>query len=79
VYGGMSGRVEQISADTITDEKGDAYYIARVRTEAANLEGDMVIIPGMQADVHILTGKRTVLQFLLKPVLRARSNAFTER
>lgn len=80
VYGGMHGRVEQISADTITDEKGDSYYIARVRTEAAQLEkGMMAIIPGMQADVHILTGKRTVLQFLLKPILRARSNAFTER
>lgn len=79
IYGGMSGHVEQISADTITDEKGDSYYIARVRTDAAQLDEGMAIIPGMQADVHILTGKRTVLQFLLKPVLRARSNAFTER
>lgn len=79
VYGGMSGHVEQISADTITDEKGDSYYIARVRTEAAQLDDGLAIIPGMQADVHILTGKRSVLQFLLKPVLRARSNAFTER
>lgn len=79
VYGGMDGRVEQISADTITDEKGDAYYVARVRTDSAQLRDGMSIIPGMQADVHILTGKRTILQFLLKPVLRARSNAFTER
>ncbi len=79
VYGGMSGHVEQISADTITDQKGDSYYIARVRTDAAQLAEGLAIIPGMQADVHILTGKRTVLQYLLKPVLRAHSNAFTER
>lgn len=79
VYGGMSGHVEQISADTITDQKGDSYYIARVRTEAAQLDDGLAIIPGMQAEVHILTGKRTVLQYLLKPVLRAHSNAFTER
>jgi len=79
VYGGMSGHVEQISADTITDQKGDSYYIARVRTEAAQLDEGLAIIPGMQADVHILTGNRTVLQYLLKPVLRAHSNAFTER
>lgn len=79
VYGGMSGHVEQISADTVTDSKGDSYYIARVRTDAAQLGEGLAIIPGMQADVHILTGKRTVLQYLLKPILRAHSNAFTER
>lgn len=79
VYGGMPGHVEQISADTITDEKGDSYYIARVRTEAPQLADGLAIIPGMQAEVHILTGKRTVLQYLLKPILRAHSNAFTER
>ena len=79
VYGGLSAHVEQISADTITDEKGDAYYIVKVRTDAAYVGGDMPIIPGMLADVHILTGKRTVMQFLLKPILRARSDAFTER
>jgi len=79
VYGGLSGHVEQISADTITDEKGDSYYIAKVRTDTAHVGHDMPIIPGMLADVHILTGKRTVLQFLLKPILRARSDAFTER
>ncbi|MDR4124465.1 HlyD family type I secretion periplasmic adaptor subunit [Yanghanlia caeni] len=79
VYGGLSAHVEQISADTITDEKGDSYYIVKVRTDAAHVAHDMPIIPGMLADVHILTGKRTVMQFLLKPILRARSDAFTER
>lgn len=80
VYGGMSGTLEQTSADTITDEQGNSFYIAKVRTEQAYVgDDDRPILPGMMADVHILTGKRTVMQYLLKPILRARSNAFTER
>lgn len=80
VYGGMQGELEQTSADTITDEKGNSFYIAQVRTEQSYVgEDNRPILPGMIADVHILTGKRTVLQYLLKPILRARENAFTER
>lgn len=80
VYGGLEGVLEQLSADTITDEKGNAFYIAKVRTDEAFVgEDHRPILPGMVADVHVLTGKRTVLQYLLKPILRARENAFTER
>lgn len=80
IYGGLEGTVEQIGANTITDEKGKSYYIVKVRTELAHVGDDSrPIIPGMQADVHILTGKRTLMHYLLKPVLRAKSNAFSER
>lgn len=80
VYGGLEGELEQLGADTIVDEKGNAFYIVKVRTEHAYVgEDNRPILPGMVAEVHILTGKRTVLQYLLKPVLRARENAFTER
>jgi len=80
VYGGLDGEVEQISADTLVDEQGNTYYIADVRTDNAFLGNEeKPIIPGMMADVHVLTGKRTVLQYLLKPILRARENAFVER
>lgn len=80
VYGGLSGEVEQIGADTITDEKGNSFYVIKVRTERSHVGDDALpILPGMQAEVHVLTGKRTVMQYLLKPILRARSNAFTER
>lgn len=80
VYGGLDGHIEQIGADTVTDQHGNTYYIVLVRTER-DAVGDnaMPIIPGMVAEVHVLTGKRTLLQYLLKPVLRAKSNAFTER
>lgn len=80
IYGGLQGRVEQIGANTITDEKGNSFYVVKVRTEKATVGDDSrPIIPGMLAEVHILTGKRTLLQYLLKPILRTKSNALTER
>lgn len=80
IYGGLDGQVEQIGANTITDEKGNSYYVVKVRTDRAYVGDDArPILPGMQAEVHILTGKRTLLQYLLKPILRAKSNALRER
>lgn len=79
VYGGLDATVEQIGADTVTDEKGNAFYIVRVRTKSATLgEARLPIIPGMTAEVDLLTGKRTVLSYILKPVLRAKANALNE-
>jgi adhesin transport system membrane fusion protein len=79
IYGGMEAHVESISADSITDDKGNAFYIVRVRTDKSVLGEKLPIIPGMVAEVDILTGKKTVLSYLLKPVLRAKQYALTER
>lgn len=79
IYGGLDAVVEHISADTVLDDKGNAFYIVRVRTLQNALGEGMPIIPGMVADVDILTGKKTVLAYLAKPVLRAKANALTER
>lgn len=79
VYGGLKGKVEHISPDTITDEKERTFYIVRVRTERAGFDPSLPIMPGMMTQVDILTGKKTVLAYLLKPVLRAKQNAMTER
>ena len=81
-YGSLSGRIEQISADTILDEQGQSYYRIRVRTDRNYLgtaADPLQIIPGMVAQVDILTGKKTVLEYLLKRVIRARENALRER
>ena len=70
------------SADSITDEQGNSYYLVNVRTQKNYLgsESDpLPIIPGMVATVDILTGKKTVLSYLLKPVLRAKYMALRER
>lgn len=82
IYGGLEADLEYISADSLTDEQGEPYYLVRVRTKKNYLgeEGSpLAIIPGMMAGVDILTGKKTVLEYLLKPVLRAKEFALTER
>ncbi|PMR72931.1 HlyD family type I secretion periplasmic adaptor subunit [Billgrantia endophytica] len=80
IYGGLEAELDHISADTITDDEGNTYYLVRVRTvEGEEVDSDLSVIPGMTAQVDIMTGKRTVMQFLLKPVLRAWSDSMGER
>ena len=82
IYGGLEGSVEQISADTIEDKKGETYYLVKLRTQknAIVYRGESLpIIPGMTASVDILTGKKSVLDYLLKPILKAQQNALRER
>ncbi|RZA08065.1 MAG: HlyD family type I secretion periplasmic adaptor subunit, partial [Moraxellaceae bacterium] len=79
VYGGLNGTLEFISPDTMKDDKENVFYLVRVRTARSGFDASLPIIPGMTAQVDILTGKKTVLSYLLKPVLRAQQNALTER
>lgn len=82
-YGGLTGKVEHISADTTQDEEGNSFYLIRVRTDASSiknkLQEDMPIIPGMMANVDVITGKRTILEYILNPLLRANEAALRER
>ncbi|MBI3712276.1 MAG: HlyD family type I secretion periplasmic adaptor subunit [Burkholderiales bacterium] len=78
-YGGLEARLELIGADSVTDEHGNTFYTVRVTTNKSVLDGGQPIIPGMVAEVDIITGKKTILSYLLKPVLRAKQSAFTER
>jgi adhesin transport system membrane fusion protein len=78
-YGGLDARLEHIGADSVTDERGNTFYTVRVATDKASLEGGQPIIPGMVAEVDIITGKKTILSYMLKPVLRAKQSAFIER
>jgi adhesin transport system membrane fusion protein len=79
IYGTLDAMVESIAADSIVDDKGNAYYLVRVRTLQTSLGKGLPIIPGMVAQVDILTGKKTILSYLLKPVFKAKSYAFSER
>jgi len=79
VYGGMEGEVEQIGADTVMDEEGNPFYNVRIRTREPQLDEDKPIIPGMTVEADILTGKKSILAYLMKPVLRAKQYALTER
>ncbi|WP_019592004.1 HlyD family type I secretion periplasmic adaptor subunit [Thioalkalivibrio sp. ALE20] len=79
LFGTLDATVEHISPDTITDDDGNTFYKVRVRTEETGFDDEHPIMTGMIAQVDIMTGRRTVMQYLLKPILRAGELAFTER
>lgn len=83
IFGGLTGEVQNVSADSIVDpETRETYYLVLVRAESSTLryrDQDLPILPGMVTDVEILTGKKTILQYLLKPINKARDEAFRER
>jgi adhesin transport system membrane fusion protein len=83
IYGGLEGKVENITADSLVDqETGEAYYQVRVSTPKSALEKDgrsYTIIPGMICTVDIMTGRKTILSYLLKPINKARDEALRER
>ena len=81
IYGGLKGNLEYISADTVVNND-ESYYLIKVRTERNYLDSEkerLEIIPGMTASVNIVTGKKSVLDYILKPVLRAKHNSLHER
>ncbi|MDD2385045.1 MAG: HlyD family type I secretion periplasmic adaptor subunit [Sulfurospirillaceae bacterium] len=82
IYGGLKGKLTLISADTLTNEKGESYYIVHIKTDKSFLGDEKKPLPimvGMTVTVDILTGKKTVLDYLLKPILKAKQNALRER
>ncbi len=79
IYGGLDAKVENISPDSVVDERGNAYYLVRVRTVQAGFSEKLPIIPGMTAEVDVLTGRKSVLSYLLKPVLKVQQRAMSER
>ena len=82
-YGGLSGRVQNVSADSVYDEvEREAYYTVLVETDRAYLSRGgkrLPIVPGMICDVEIITGNKSVLSYLLKPISRALNESLTER
>lgn len=82
IYGGLKGKLVRISPDAVTDEKGESYYHVHVLTEENSLKrkGEVLpIIPGMVATVDILTGEKTVMEYLLKPFVKTLGNSMNER
>jgi adhesin transport system membrane fusion protein len=82
IYGGLEGKLESISADTIEDKRGNYHYLVKVRTQKTSIvyhNEVLPIIPGMMVTTDIMIGKKTVLDYLLKPILKAKQNALRER
>ncbi len=82
IYGAMEGKVTDIGADSFTNDKGESFYRIRVETNAEKLrkgEKEFDIKSGMQATVDVITGEKTVMQYLLKPFIKASQTALRER
>lgn len=85
IYGGLHGKIVEISADSIVDQEskdGKSYYKVVVQTDKSYLEKDgrkLPIIPGMVANVDIVTGKKTIMDFILKPLLKVKQDSLHER
>ena len=85
IFGSLKGTITNISPDSVSkEERGQVayYYVARIETSTKaikSLEQNLPIIPGMQAQVDIITGNKSVLSYLLKPLIAVKENAFRER
>jgi len=82
IYGSLHGKVVTISPDTVTDKNDNVYYIVKVQTDKKYLgskDKPLKIMPGMMINVDIITGKKTILEYILKPIIKAKQYTFTER
>jgi len=82
IYGGLKGELTDISADTITNEDGESFYRVRITTEDNTIKRNgenLPIIPGMVASVDILTGDKTVMEYIMKPLVKTLDQAMNER
>jgi len=82
IYGGLQGKVVLISPDTVKDDKGNTFYTVRIKTDKNYISyagKHLKIIPGMTVSVDITTGKKSVLDYILKPILKTKQYTFTER
>lgn len=82
IHGGLDGQVVNISPDTILDDQGESFYLVQIETNSSFLGNDsetLPIIPGMTVNVDVLTGKKTILDYILKPILKTKQLALRER
>lgn len=78
-YGMLNGDLVNISADTFTDEQGQVFYNVFVKVDRSNFGEENPIMPGMLANIHILTGKKTILEYILIPIKKVANNALIEK
>ncbi len=82
IFGSLDGEVVQIGADTLSDDQGEVFYQVVVKTSVAHMgsaDNPLPIIPGMVAEVHVTTGQRTLLDYIVKPIIKLRQQALRER
>lgn len=78
IYGGLEGKVIEVSPDIVQDQKGEVYYRVRLRADAAGFGAKKPIVPGMTAEVNIRSGRQTILDYILGPIIKIRDSALRE-
>lgn len=81
IFGALEGEVVSISADTLTDAKDNRFYKVKIKTKISQFSNDrkIVLMPGMTVNADIITGKKTVMDYILKPILKTKQYMFSER
>ncbi len=78
-YGLLKGKLVSISPDSFEDRSGNVFYIAKIKANDYEFAPDLPILPGMVANVNILTGKKTIIEYILKPLKNIKRNALSEQ
>jgi len=78
VYGALEGEVVDVSADVLSDQKGESYYRVRLKADASGFGQGRTVMPGMTADVNIRSGKQTILDYILGPIIKLRDTALRD-
>jgi adhesin transport system membrane fusion protein len=78
IHGGLAGKITEVSPDALQDEEGGSYFRIRLEADGTSLGPDKPVLPGMVAQVDIMTGRQTILSYLLKPLRRVRDNALRQ-
>ncbi|HHB83759.1 MAG TPA: HlyD family type I secretion periplasmic adaptor subunit [Devosia sp.] len=78
IYGALEGSIVEISPDALKDENGQPYFRVRIEADAQSFGPNEPVVPGMLAEVNVLTGANTVLDFILQPIRRIKENAFRQ-
>ena len=78
VYGGLKGKITEVSPDALQDENGQPYFRVRIEASAQSFGPDEPVVPGMLAEVNVLTGSNTILDYLLQPIRRIKENALRQ-
>jgi len=81
IFGALTGKVVSISADTIVDPEGNKFYKVKIKTKMSELKGDrkIILMPGMTVSADIVIGKKSVMDYILKPILKTKQYMFSER
>jgi adhesin transport system membrane fusion protein len=82
IFGALDGFVSVIGSDSITEEKGEQFYVVKIELASSYVDSgkeNMTILPGMIAQIDIVTGKRTIFNYIFSPLTKVMQESFREK